>query len=146
MQSVAVVRLTAVVVITLTAACASLPESPAARESSRSRHAFVLTAAQLHERGGDLLGMMTSRISSMRVMHTRGCPVISIRGRKTLAGISDPGIYVDGQRAGDTCILTMLSPTDLARIEVYPMGVTSRSGYHMDSSGLILIFTRRAEY
>ena len=31
-----------------------------------------------------------------------------------------------------------------ARIEVYPMGVTSRAGYPSRGHGLILIFLRRA--
>lgn len=145
MRVAPVFRFAGVVGISLGAACGYHAGGTAPSSNGRTRHAFVFTAEQLHERGGDLLGMLATGMASVRVTHTRGCPVISIRGRKSLSGISDPGIYVDGQRAGDTCILTMLNPQDLARVEVYPMGVTSRNGYHMDDSGLILIFTRRAE-
>jgi hypothetical protein len=127
-------------------ACASNATSSGPRpERGMTRHAVSITGEQLHQRGSDLLGMLSSRVSNMRVAHGgAGCPQISMRGRTTVAGVTEPGIYVDGQRAADTCILNMLSPTDLALVEVYPMGVTSRQGYHMDGAGLILIFTRRA--
>lgn len=127
-------------------ACVSTATSSGSRpEQGMTRNAISITGDQLDRRGSDLLGMISSRVSNMRIFHGgAGCPQISMRGRKTLAGVTEPGIYVDGQRAADTCILSMLNPMDLALIEVYPMGVTSRQGYHMDGAGLILIFTRRA--
>jgi hypothetical protein len=134
-----------VLLVAGTAGCgAAGAYSASINERGETRRAIVISAEHLRDRAGDLLGILASRVSSMSIARGARCPQISIRGRKTLSGISDPGIYVDGQRAGDTCILTMLSPVDLARVEVYPMGLTSRNGYHMDGAGLILIFTRRA--
>jgi hypothetical protein len=72
------------------------------------------------------------------------CPVVELRGKDTLAGNSDPDVYVDGTRTVDTCPLSTLPAMQTQRIEVYPMGVTSRPGYSSRGHGLILIFLRRA--
>lgn len=139
-------RTAGALVLLQSAACAGTGEPRDDRHHpSPTRNAIVLTGEQLHQRSTDLLGMLSSRIGNLTVGRSGDCPEISIRGRKTIARVSDPGIYVDGQRAADTCILTMLSPSDIELIEVYPMGVTSRPGYAMDGAGLILVFTRRAD-
>ena len=72
------------------------------------------------------------------------CPVVELRGKDSVTGNSDPDIYVDGTRTVDTCPLSTLPAMQTARIEVYPMGVTSRAGYTSRGHGLILIFLRRA--
>lgn len=72
------------------------------------------------------------------------CPVITIRGRDSVAGNSDPDIYVDGTRTTDTCPLTTIQAIQATRVEVYPQGVTSRPGYPSRGHGLILIFLQRA--
>ncbi len=51
---------------------------------------------------------------------------------------------MDGTRALDTCILGMLRAGDVRRVEIYPMGVTTRPGYSPHSHGLILVFLREA--
>jgi TonB-dependent Receptor Plug Domain len=73
------------------------------------------------------------------------CPMVEIRGKDSVAGYSDPDIYVDGTRTANTCTLTMMQAIQANRIEVYPMGVTSRPGYSSSGHGLILIFLQRAE-
>ncbi len=73
------------------------------------------------------------------------CPVVQLRGKDSLAGSSDPDIYVDGTRTVDTCPLVTLQAMEARRIEVYPLGVTSRPGYPSSGHGLILIFLQRAE-
>ena len=35
---------------------------------------------------------------------TDGCPQITLRGRNSVNGNSNPVIYVDGNRTGNTCI------------------------------------------
>jgi hypothetical protein len=71
------------------------------------------------------------------------CPVITIRGRDSVMGNSDPDVYVDGTRTTDTCPLTTIQAIQATRVEVYPQGVTSRPGYPSRGHGLILIFLQR---
>ncbi len=73
------------------------------------------------------------------------CPIVELRGRDTLAGSSDPDVYVDGTRTIDTCPLVTLQATAASRIEIYPSGVTPRPGYPSSGHGLILIFLQRAD-
>lgn len=73
------------------------------------------------------------------------CPVVELRGKDSVAGNSDPDIYVDGTRTVDTCPLTTLQAMQASRIEVYPLGVTSRPGYPSRGHGLILIFLQRSD-
>lgn len=97
--------------------------------------------------GGQLLDALVSRVSNMRVRRSStfgDCPVISIRGQKRLMGPSEPLVYVDGTRAVNTCILNQMRADDVDRVEVYPMGVTSRPGYQSHAHGLVLVFSRRA--
>ena len=73
------------------------------------------------------------------------CPTVQLRGKDSVTGSSDPDVYVDGTRTGDTCPLVTLQATETRRIEVYPLGVTSRPGYPSSGHGLILIFVERAD-
>src|SRR5205807_5536705 len=61
------------------------------------------------------------------------CPLLQLRGKDSVVGSSDPDIYVDGTRTADTCPLVTIQAMESQRIEVYPLGVTSRAGY--SSSG-----------
>jgi hypothetical protein len=73
------------------------------------------------------------------------CPAVTLRGRDSVAGTSDPDVYVDGTRTADTCPLVTLQAMEAWRVEVYPQGVTSRAGYPSSAHGLILIFLQRAD-
>ena len=73
------------------------------------------------------------------------CPLVQLRGKDSLAGSSEPDVYVDGTRTADTCPLVTLQAAETRRIEVYPQGVTSRPGYPSNGHGLILIFVERAD-
>lgn len=105
---------------------------------------YVLEEDQLQETANStLLGSIQARISGMSVRHAGSeCPQITLRGPKEIAHHSDPGVYVDGTRAANTCVLEMLNQGDVQRVEVYPMGVTQRPGYEAQSDGLILVFLR----
>ncbi len=72
------------------------------------------------------------------------CPMVELRGTDSVAGHSDPDVYVDGTRTVDTCPLSTLPAMQAERVEVYPLGVTPRPGYSSRGHGLILIFLRRA--
>ena len=48
-------------------------------------------------------------------------------------------------RTTDTCPLVTIQAVSTERIEVYPMGMTSRPGYPSSGHGLILIFLARAD-
>jgi hypothetical protein len=73
------------------------------------------------------------------------CPALQLRGKDSVTGSSDPDVYVDGTRTGDTCPLVTLQASQTRRIEVYPLGVTPRPGYSSSGHGLILIFVERAD-
>src|SRR5262249_14918726 len=73
------------------------------------------------------------------------CPMLELRGRDSMQGNNDPDVYVDGTRTTDTCPLTTSQAISTERIEVYPLGMTSRPGYPSSGHGLILIFTARAD-
>lgn len=76
---------------------------------------------------------------------TDHCPHLELRGHDSVAGSSDPDVYVDGTHARDTCPLVTLQAAETGRIEVYPGGVTSRPGYPAGPHGLILIFVVRPD-
>jgi hypothetical protein len=109
----------------------------------RNGNAFILTSDHLWQQNSDLLSLMARRVSSFRVQQTAGCPTIRMRGQTTYLASPDPVIYVDGTRAGNTCLLEMMRSPDVRRVEIYPGGVTQRPGYSTSPNGIILIFTRR---
>ena len=73
------------------------------------------------------------------------CPLLEMRGKDSLEGTNNPDVYVDGTRTTDTCPLVTIQAISTERIEVYPMGMTSRPGYPSSGHGLILIFLARAD-
>jgi len=73
------------------------------------------------------------------------CPILQLRGMDSVEGKNDPDVYVDGTRTSDTCPLVTIQAVSTERIEVYPMGMTSRAGYPSSGHGLILIFLARAD-
>lgn len=103
----------------------------------------ILNASVLQQQNRDLLDVMQARVPSLTVIPTQPCPHVFLRGRSTVATPSNPAIYVDGQRANNTCVLQMLNSMDLDHVEIYPFGIAPhRAGYPTDPYGLILIFVR----
>jgi hypothetical protein len=140
-------RLLAVAISVSLLACGSAatagpaPGIPAALGAT---HVIVLDEAQMQRRQGSLLSTLTGFISQIRVRGRDGCPNLEIRGRTSFQGRSDPTVYLDGTMAANTCLLEQLRSEDVSRVEVYPMGITSRPGYRNSSGGLILVFSREA--
>jgi len=73
------------------------------------------------------------------------CPMLELRGKDSMEGSNDPDVYVDGTRTTDTCPLIQIQAVQTERVEVYPLGMTSRPGYPGSGHGLILIFLARAD-
>jgi hypothetical protein len=115
-----------------------------ARSASGSAAVVLLddtTLAQLP--GRTVLDAITLRMPQVRTFWTTGgCPGVLLRGSDRVMGTSNPDVYVDHAHVQDTCLLATLWATDLQRVEIYPLGVTSRPGYSTGAHGLILIFTR----
>lgn len=107
--------------------------------------AFVLTGAALEDGPGSLLATLTGKVPNFRLQRNSGrCPIITLRNAVSFSEIVNPHVYVDGTRATDTCVLTSLRTYDVARVEVYPQGVTRRPGYGVHTQGLILVFMKSA--
>jgi hypothetical protein len=110
--------------------------------------AVILTGEALSAEPGRTLldairrAMPQLQVSSWSLNH---CPAVALRGKDSVVGRSDPDIYVDGTRTADTCPLVTMQALEAWRVEVYPLGVTSRAGYPSSAHGLILIFLQRAD-
>lgn len=89
-----------------------------------------------------VLELLRYRVPGMRVNPTDDCPEVILRGKSTFITNSSAAIYVDGERAANTCVLSMLSTFHLARVEVYPGGVPP-TGYMTDPYGVILLFSKK---
>jgi hypothetical protein len=132
----------------LGAACATTgPATGGARlrpaAVGQSSTAWVVQGTQMLS-GMTVLDGLRSRFPSVHVRTNGSCPDILIRGRNSIQSSNAPRVYVDGQRAADSCILNMMRAGDVARVEIYPTGHTARPGYLSDPNGLILVFTRSA--
>ena len=116
-------------------------EVPVSR--GRSTSAYVFEEDQLQSSSdGTLLSALEARMSSMGVVRGGECPLIVLRGRTTVEHPTNPGVYVDGARATNTCVLEGLNVTDVHRVEIYPMGVAQKGAYEAQAGGLILVFMR----
>ncbi len=109
----------------------------------------ILTGEALSaDPGRTVLDVIRRAMPQLRVsgssQYTR-CPVLELRGKDSVAGSSNPDVYVDGTRTVDTCPLVTLQAMEARRVEVYPLGITPRPGYPSSSHGLILIFVQRAD-
>ncbi len=115
----------------------------------RSAGAVILTGEALSaDPGRTVLDAIRRVMPQLRVTswsEVNRCPRVELRGRDSMAGSSDPEVYVDGTRTADTCPLVTLQASDTRLIEVSPLGVTSRPGYPSSGHGLILIFLQRAD-
>ena len=116
------------------------PFRPPAADDARLA-SIVLTADQVRS-SGTVLAAMRGRVPSMRVSRSSDCPGITLRSARIPDDDTAPLVYIDGNRTAGTCALVDLSPRDVDRVEVYPMGVTTRPGYGRSSNGLILIFMK----
>jgi len=101
----------------------------------------ILTEALLQKQSRSLLELMKARVPSITVIDDTPCPDIYLRGRSTITTSSSPAIYVDGERANNTCVLDMMDVLDMERVEIYPNG-QPKGGYQSSPYGVILIFMK----
>jgi hypothetical protein len=126
------------------AACGTAPAETADDARPRPSTARITGAEHFHGRTS-VLSVLQSRIAGMQVQRMDGgCPEITLRGRASLGGNNNPVIYVEGSRSANTCILEMLDPEDIDRVEVYPSGIAPGGRPPTSSTGLILVYLRRA--
>lgn len=128
-------------------ACAAhpAPKTDASPQGVRTDNGVtILTSAVLQKQSRSLLELMKSRIPSMTVVDATPCPDVFLRGRSTISTSSSPAIYVDGERANNTCVLDMMNVMDLQRVEIYPNG-QPRGGYQSSPYGVILIFLKTSD-
>jgi len=104
----------------------------------------IITAAALQQQSRSLLDLLKARVPSITIVDNDPCPDIYLRGRSTIVTSSAPAIYVDGQRANNTCVLDMMDVQDLQRVEIYANG-QPRGGYQADPYGVILIFLKTSD-
>jgi len=104
----------------------------------------ILTSDLLQRQSRSLLDLMKARIPSITIVDDQPCPDIYLRGRSTLTTTSNPAIYVDGQRANNTCVLDMMDVLDMERVEIYPNG-QPQGGYQSNPYGVILIFMKTSD-
>lgn len=131
--------------LTLSASALSLASCAAGHAGTRSSdigNAVVIQEEDLFSTRGRLIDVLATRLVNSQLVESDGCVSLQLRGAKGIQRPILPGIYVEGQRAADSCILDMLSTYDIARVEVYPSGVTSRPGYYSQAGGLILVFLK----
>lgn len=128
----------------LVCACSAHPAPKTGVASSGIRTdngVTILTEEELQKQSRSLLDVMKARIPSITVIDDTPCPDVYLRGRSTIATSSSPAIYVDGERANNTCVLDMMNVMDMERVEIYPNGLP-RSGYQSSPYGVILIFMK----
>ena len=101
---------------------------------------MVIEREALRRSDVPVLDVLRYRVPGMKVSPTDDCPEVTLRGKSTIVTASNPAIYVDGERAANTCILAMLSTFHVARVEVYPGGIPP-AGYLTDPYGVILIYS-----
>jgi hypothetical protein len=113
---------------------------------SAGANARVLVRSQLDvEQGRPVLDAIHAYLPQVSIVQgSTRCPSLAMRGPNVFPGVAEPTVYLDGVPAGDTCLLEDLPADQVARVEVYPSGVTTRPGYRPNANGLILLFSRRA--
>jgi hypothetical protein len=135
---------TAVLIATIAtqAACAT----PPTRRPSAPRHpagGIEFRREQLGT-GVSLLTSLDERVVGLGVMRSEaGCPMLSMRGRRTLVAADQPAVYVNGARVRDTCVLDLIPTREVERVRVFPGPAgASAPGMMATPAGLIVVETR----
>jgi TonB-dependent Receptor Plug Domain len=110
----------------------------------RGRQAIVVAGHDLDGRSTDLIGILRNRVAGLQVDNRGVCRTVTLRGQRSMFGDNTPLVYVDGTRSVDSCVLGMLNPGDVSRVEVYPQGVAPAGPYAPHANGVILVFMRTA--
>ena len=133
--------------------CSLNPQPGAPDRAVADREAVALAVIGQDElteaaaRGVTLTTVLSRRVSNFAVaQHSNvgSCPVITLRGTKSMELSSEPVLYIDGMRTLDTCLLESLPLRDLSLVEVYGTGqAPPGSTIGGAAGGLILVHTKR---
>ncbi|MGH7558167.1 MAG: carboxypeptidase regulatory-like domain-containing protein [Gemmatimonadota bacterium] len=110
------------------------PEAAEARSRGESR--YVITAADISEMPLPLGQVLERYIPGLRHEVRGSCSVL--RTRNGIVGL----VVLDGQRIYDTCVLALVQPEDVERIEFLP-SLAASVEYGDASGGGVLIVTTR---
>lgn len=103
--------------------------------------AIIVSGVTLQDEVGSVIDALVGRVPNFKVTRNSGvCPQITLRNSVSFQSPTEPHVYVDGTRISDTCILDSLRAQNVAAVEIYPMGFTTRPGYATHAHGLILVF------
>lgn len=100
--------------------------------------AIVLHGSEL---AGSLLDAMRSRVPGMTVTARAGqCPVIMLRGPRSISNQGNPSVYIDGTLMVDTCVLENLHTAEVDRVEIYQSGILSQPNIQRNPFGVIIVY------
>jgi hypothetical protein len=124
----------------LLAACgAALQVPPVNPRQTGATHA--LTRVDLGTTG-TVLSALTGRVANLEITRQdAACPIISLRGQRSIIGNNAPTLYVNGTRMLDTCILDQIPVREVERIEIYSIAAP-KLGYLAGANGSIVVFLR----
>lgn len=111
-------------------------------EEARERRAagesrYALTAAEIPDHTPLGLGeLIAQRMPGVRHERRPGCSVLHTRDG--VVGL----VVVDGQRFEDTCVLDLVLPGDVERVELLP-GLTASARYGRAAAGGVLVITTK---
>jgi hypothetical protein len=115
-----------------------------APQASSTIAGITLTSSDFQHGGTSLLQVLARRVLSMQVSRgSGGCPSVKLRGGRSIADDRAPGIYVDNIPVRSTCVLELIDPGEVERVEVYPSGYSEQIRYTSHPYGLIVVYTRR---
>ncbi|HKY59424.1 MAG TPA: TonB-dependent receptor [Gemmatimonadota bacterium] len=126
----------------------ALPEDPIPAEPidvvleeaearSRGESRYVITAEDIPETPMPLGRILERRIPGLRHSIQGSCP--TLRTRNGVVRL----VVLDGQRIYDTCILSLVQPQDVERIEFLPSMAASIEYGEVRGGGVLVITTRR---
>lgn len=104
---------------------------------SRGESRYVITAADISETPLPLGRILERNIPGLRHQISGGCSVL--RTRNGIVRL----VVLDGQRIYDTCVLSLVRPEDVERIEFLPSLAASTEYGEVRGGGVLVVETRR---
>jgi hypothetical protein len=131
-----------VMVCATQAACAA--GYPALADHARHQSGSIELRRDQLGTGVSLLTSLDERVVGLGVVRGEaGCPILSMRGRRTLVAADQPAVYVNGARVRDTCVLDLIPTREVERVRVFQGAAgASAPGLIATPAGLIVVETR----
>lgn len=113
-------------------------ETEKAATRARGEGGYVITADDIPETPLPLGRILERRIPGLRYVMRGGCSTLHTRAGVVML------VVLDGQRIHDTCVLSLVRPEDVERIEFLPSLAASTRYGDAGGGGVLVIETRRA--